>query len=365
MADYSEDYRDYERWNPYGDPSPFDVSTELVDGCSVCDKDGLIRCAGCRVVHYCRRVHQYAHRKQHKSVCLKIKKAQEACDKEEAELRAGPNGPPGWGNPLEDRWPRLFWGIHPMRQYLSARFAVVELQMKINTRAAVQAALDNIIDMLRLRRGDDMWLRDIAPGLFLRLDRDQACYDFVKWWTWRFDQRPKDIEGMGGSYTDIKNADMFEAPDLFINTALPLLTPLLAVTLLKIRRLIDLQAIQRVKLEAGPYVPQEIQDLITAHAVSPVVAANRNIFQRQDHVPKIEELKRQIRRLYDRVLEANKYVWPAMVRPGNHLTATPRYAGTGTIQEMQTNLPYIYNAWSETPGAIGVIEELQKCTVKS
>lgn len=77
MAAYSDDYRDYERWNPYDDPSPFNVSTELIDGCSVCDKRGLVRCDACMVVHYCRRVHQYAHRKQHKSVCTKIKKAQE------------------------------------------------------------------------------------------------------------------------------------------------------------------------------------------------------------------------------------------------------------------------------------------------
>ncbi|KAL5390233.1 hypothetical protein DPSP01_001804 [Paraphaeosphaeria sporulosa] len=359
MEDWSEEYRDYAQGEYYNDPSPFHISTKLIEGCSVCDKGGLLRCDACYVVHYCRRIHQYAHRKQHKSVCTKIKKAQQVCDEEEAKLRAGPDGAQDWAHPLEDRWPHRLWIIHPMRQYLTARFAVVKLQMKLNTRTAVQTALKNILDMLNERRQDDFYLRDLAPGLFLRLGCDQECYDFVKWWTCRFDPRKTDMDT---PYVDIKDADMFEAPDIFMEDTRPHVVPLLAVMLLKIRLLINLTELQRVKREAGPYVPQEIQDLITIHVVSPVVAAKGESFQRENLVPPIHDLKRQIRRLYDAVHKANKYIWLAMVRPGNHLTAMPWYSGTGTIQEMQTKLPYIYNAWSESTGAIGVIEELQKGT---
>ncbi|KAJ4348861.1 uncharacterized protein N0V89_010240 [Didymosphaeria variabile] len=236
----------------------------------------------------------------------------------------------------------------------------MHLQMKINTRAAVQAALNNIMDMLRLCRGDNMGLRDIAPGLMLRLARDQACYDFVKWWEWRYNQSDYDSGDMNAPYLDIKDADVFEAPDLFTNTRFPNLSPLLDVTLLKIRLLIDLKALQRVNLEAGPHVPQEILDTINAHAVSSVIAGNREILERKDLAPQISELEKQIRKLYDTVQNANKYIWMAMVKPGNHLTARPAYTSAGTIREMQLKLQYIYNAWSETPGAIGVIEELQK-----
>jgi hypothetical protein len=237
--------------------------------------------------------------------------------------------------------------------------------MKVNTRTAVQAALDNIMDMLRLCRGDNMGLRDIAPGLLLRLGHDQACYDFVKWWMWRYVQSDYDYGDMDAPYLDLKDADIFENPDAFTDIKWPDLAPLLAITLLKIRLLIDLKAIQRVKREAGPVVPQEILDVINTHAVSSVVAANRDILERQDLAPQIQELEAQIRNLYDTVRKANKYVWPAMVRPGNHLTARPGYSSAGTIKEMQVKLPYIYNAWSETPGAIGVIEELQRSTVTS
>jgi hypothetical protein len=142
MADYSEDYHDYEL-DEYGDPSPFNVSTKLINGCYVCDKkDGLSRCAACKIVHYCGREHQATHRKEHKSLCKKIKIAQEvrrttcwtpacmliigvpqACDKEEAELRAAQAGPLTWANPFETA-PGHFWGILETRPYMRARFAV-------------------------------------------------------------------------------------------------------------------------------------------------------------------------------------------------------------------------------------------------
>jgi hypothetical protein len=234
--------------------------------------------------------------------------------------------------------------------------------MQVNTRAAMQAALDNIMDMLRLCRSDNMGLRDIAPGLLLRLGRDQACYDFVKWWMLREPDRDIDSGRTEGAYLDLTDEDVFEAPEAFTDTRWLDITPLLAITLLKIRLLIDLKAMQRVKREAGPVVPQEVLDVINAHTVSSVVAANRDIFERQDLAPQIRELEAQIRKLYDTARKANKYMWPAMLRPGNHLTARPGYSSAGTIKEMQVKLPYMYNAWSETPGAIGVIEELQRST---
>ncbi|KAF9732300.1 hypothetical protein PMIN01_10229 [Paraphaeosphaeria minitans] len=66
----------------------------------------------------------------------------------------------------------------------------------------------------------------------------------------------------------------------------------------------------------------------------------------------MQELKSQIKRLYDAVHKANKYMWLAMVRPGKHLTATPWYSGTGTIQEMQTKCTIhlqcmVRNSWCD------------------
>ena len=62
------------------------------------------------------------------------------------------------------------------------RYALVEALLTEHTYAAVSAALDHLLDMLRLCRGDNMGVRDSVPALYLRLGREQECYDFIKWW---------------------------------------------------------------------------------------------------------------------------------------------------------------------------------------
>ena len=75
-----------------------------------------------------------------------------------------------------------FWGITETRPYMQARFALVESLLAINTTEAVQEGHSNVMDMLRLCRSDDIGVRDLVPALFLRLKRDQECYDYVKWY---------------------------------------------------------------------------------------------------------------------------------------------------------------------------------------
>ncbi len=68
-----------------------------------------------------------------------------------------------------------FWGITLTREYMRARYALVEALGKVNTRDAVQAQLDHLLDMLRLCRGDNMGVRYLVPHLMLRLNQDQEC----------------------------------------------------------------------------------------------------------------------------------------------------------------------------------------------
>lgn len=135
---------------------------------------------------------------------------------------------------------------------------------------------------------------------------------------------------------------------------------LIAVTLIKTRLLVDLQGLVRAKQEVGPHLPQEILDSILKEAANTsIVKKNHEILERDDHGPSIEEMKKQVRQLYNTVDEANKHFWPAVVRPTmDNMTAMPIYTSRGNRQEMQLQLRYWYNAWAETPGAIGVIEEL-------
>ncbi|KAH8724222.1 hypothetical protein GQ44DRAFT_283193 [Phaeosphaeriaceae sp. PMI808] len=342
------------------DFSPFVASQGLVTGCVVCArKNNLSRCSACKVVSYCGHHHQASDRPAHKSFCNKIKKAQAKFDEEDAALRAHPGDWMLPANPLESEQAiGHFWGLIDTRDYMRARFAVVDAQLKVNTSQAVETALDHMLDMLRLCRSDNMGLRDIVPALFLRLNRDQECYDFCKWWYTTGSEMDYDWGDTSLPYLDIKNADVFEPADLYIGEY-PSLSPTVAITLLKIRLLMDLQTVRRAQQEAGPYVPQEILDTIRGHAVSSIIAGNRGILD-GDQTPHINILEKQIKQLFEAVNEVNKHFWPAMLEPGQNITTRPQYYGIGDREEMQIKLQYWYNAWVETPGAIGVVKELLK-----
>lgn len=74
-----------------------------------------------------------------------------------------------------------FGGWLQTRDYMRARYGLLESLSKIRTREAVQAARDHTMDLFRLCRGDDMGVRNMTPALMIRLGQDQEAYDFMKW----------------------------------------------------------------------------------------------------------------------------------------------------------------------------------------
>ena len=74
-------------------------------------------------------------------------------------------------------------GILQTHPYVRARYGVVDALLAIKTKEAVEEAHSHVMDMLRLCRGDNMGVRDLVPALYLRLNRDQPCYDFIKWYS--------------------------------------------------------------------------------------------------------------------------------------------------------------------------------------
>lgn len=107
-----------------------------------------------------------------------------------------------------------FWGILETRDYMRARFSLANTMELIPTVESTEAQLEHYMDMLRLCRSDNMGVRYIVPGLMLRLNKDQECYDFIKWWATMNDY---DWDDMDSPYLDIKNADVFENMDGFDN----------------------------------------------------------------------------------------------------------------------------------------------------
>ncbi|KAK3644023.1 hypothetical protein LTR56_009875 [Elasticomyces elasticus] len=278
--------------------------------------------------------------------------------REETKLRNAPEDFGFAGNPFDPQNDSIghFWGIHETRDYMRARYGVVEDLMKIRTREAVRATLDHLLDMLRLCRGDNMGVRSLVPALYIRLGRDQDAYDFVRWYKKVDEDGNYDWGDMDVPFLDTHDADVFEPVQECLSTYN--LNHTVALTLIKIRLLLSFRTIDDAAA-VGSFVPPEILDGIREQLASPAIAGNELIMHEvktgKSMAPHISKLKGQVDELYDAVHKQNKYFWPALLSPGSNLTARPPYTSFGDPTEMQLALQYNYASWAETHGAIDVI----------
>ena len=337
-------------------PTPF---------CTHCNANSssvkLLKCQACKVVHYCSRDHQVAHREHHKKACNAIKKNQKVLDQEQTKLRSDPGDfmtPPN----LFEEQVGHFWGILATRDYLRARYALVEALLEVENYSAVEAAHAHCMDILRLCSSDNMGIRDKVPALKLRLGKDQECYEFCKWWATTNGEGPCDWGNMSHPYLDVKDADPFEQPQKFFIKKFGDVNHCVAITLLKIRLLMDVRELQMSSV-IGKNVPQEILDSVRGQIVSSsVVAKNKNVMNAQDHTTMIANLEAQINELHGAVKKMNEHFWPALLSPKEHLNAQPEAYSWGSVEEMQIALQHTYDAWTETPGAVDMIRWIESET---
>ncbi|KZM21349.1 uncharacterized protein EKO05_0008873 [Ascochyta rabiei] len=340
-----------------GAPVPFRISRRLASGCRTpgCNRttlDGLSRCTGCRVALYCGREHQHADRPAHKEACSAIKKANLAYEKAEREL-CDKKG----DDVLRQELPR-FWNTGASQPYMRARFALVESLLLVNTETAVGAALDHVLAMLQLSRRDTMGMRDVVPALFLRLRRDQQAYDFCKWWVTAGRERDYGWADKTSRYLDTQDADVFEDPRAFVRDATVSLSLAVSVTLVKLRLLMDLLALQRDRQIAAPKLPSEITDQGFVHCTSSIIQSQRRELEREEQTLNTTMLRKHVAQLFAAVRQSNAHFWPALLRPGSHLEARPVVHGLGDTGQMQVVLRANHQAWAETKGAMEAVEEL-------
>ncbi|KAL1883298.1 hypothetical protein Daus18300_000356 [Diaporthe australafricana] len=295
--------------------------------CQVCHtRAGLQRCGGCKSVYYCGREHQASHRDSHKHGCTHVRKALVELNREEHKLRSGQQG--GFfffsGANLFEEQAGHFWDIPETHDYMKARYAVMdEMLGHFKNADAVQAALDHLTDMLRLGRRDDLGFRNIVPALYLRLGRDQECYDFLKWWATTGERRDYDWADMTEPYLDVKGADVFESPrgprKLQLGHAA-------SVMLIKVRILLDLEHMLNATRAFQGAAQQEIIDIIRGEAlVSSVVAARRDIVQASQE--RTEELWRlvygQVKILFGLIADYSPTFWRELVNPDSGREGRP------------------------------------------
>ncbi|KAI0552683.1 hypothetical protein F4679DRAFT_533500 [Xylaria curta] len=334
---------------------PFGLAA--VSGCPVCypkrlPQTQLLLCSGCKVVHYCSTDHQKKHRPKHKAACTSVIKSREKLEKEEATLRAHPGDIFLPSNVFENGVGR-FWGLTDTRDYMRARFAAADALLQIDTTKAVEKALTHFQDMLRLCRSDNLGIRDIVPGLLLRLGREQECYDFLKWWAVVDDEY--DWSDVNLPYLDICGADAFEAADAFASHLS--LSQLVILVLLKLNLYLDIESYDPQYTNFGlgwPSWPPPPTGFM--RPISEIAQKKVRTITSSD-VPEISKLlKDQYQALFRMVHKENPHFWEALVDASEDTPSLPSAYSHGSVEEAILGVYQCKKAWEESYDSIIMIE---------
>ncbi|KAI4682894.1 hypothetical protein J4E81_009518 [Alternaria sp. BMP 2799] len=343
-------------------------------GCNRCGQQPSALCPGCKVIKYCSPDHQTDDWSNHKKACESIKKAVGAVEKEDQAIRAHDGDADTPRNAFHTAKGR-FWKYKGLRPYLKARLALVNAIREVDTLIAVETALEHATDILRLDPRDALCVRSIIPILLLRLDLDERCYWFCKWWLTKGNDTHHDWAGDGPLLALERPVDLFKTEDAFEHlgdydytrtftdrdfdrTRLQSpadLSLLVAIMLVKIRIHIDLQLL-RNDFEPETYLQRHVSSVVAAR----YRRGTPEGFYMREEMELFEALWEQVNILFGVIRGVNKYFWPALIR-----SYPPQTRGfkrsefvAGTEAEAGITCQNCYAAWHETPGAIAIIKEM-------
>ncbi|VUC28682.1 unnamed protein product [Clonostachys rosea] len=340
--------------------------------CPICSSQtGLIHCASCEVLDYCGSRHQISHKQQHYPTCILIKYTRMALDNEERKIRT--QFEEDDINPL-DASAEYFPSLRNAHPYLSTRLRLVNLLLDHfgavgGYTHVIRAALDHVLEMIRLDPSDKLYISNIIPALYIRLGMDQEAYNFLDWW----------FATSNGPFSQWTSMDLpFLDPDYQQKDILaPLedswdsvgafsLNQWVAVLLIKMKVLLDLRAMQNARRAFHGVIPTELIDIIRMKlSVTPAASQNR-VAQAdfEETASMIATIKNEVRGIYHAITDYNPHIW-SMMSEDDILAMTNRHFDNsrssfqpGSHLESCIALRYNFPAWAETPGAVQAIEYL-------
>lgn len=262
-----------------------------------------------------------------------------------------------------------FWETPKTVSYMSARFFLALSISRIRSVRSLEMQLGHFIELLRLGRNDLVCLRNTIPALMILLDKDQAFYNFLRWWN------ATPSQTLYGDYSevrteadtpflDIHNADVFEDIDIFLPGACKNCTRgnnlchLVFLTFLKTKVLLDLERLEASSASLSGKFPRKVLDRIQRYVPrSSTVASNRALMDEGPRSAMIDQLRAQIGVLYEVIDSASPFFWKALVTTYQSLPVSPALnVMAGSLDEVVLVLGWTRDAWVETPGAIDMIE---------
>ncbi|KAI2628209.1 hypothetical protein GGS21DRAFT_528265 [Xylaria nigripes] len=350
------------------DPSTYKgIKGPLRHRCPLCAAVGskLLRCTGCHAFRYCSREHQVAHRPEHKSACTKIKRGRAKLADEDYAVRNAQEDFLTPANAFETDVGH-FWGILNTRDYMRARFTLAKSLLMLGTLDGVSEALEHLLDMLRLCRGDNMGLRSIVPAIMLRLDLDQECYDFIKWWATCDPDGYYDWGDMSLPYLNIHGANVLEKLGPLAGVIKRCeLNHLIALLILKLKLLVDVRDLKITRMILPQRLPLELQEQIERDVLRSPLSVN---FLREspESLTKIQrKLVTQVCRIGEAIFEEDTDFMFALFDPDKALSIPPDLYALGSAEETAFAMQNSYAAWWETEGVLELLDEARTCAARA
>ncbi|GMF20805.1 unnamed protein product [Phytophthora fragariaefolia] len=249
-------------------------------------------------------------------------------EQEAAKVRNGPED--DWVTPANAFETHVghFWGILDTRPYMRAKVALIHELSAIDARPAVELALAEAKDSLRLCRSDNVGIRDVMPTLMLLLGQFQEAYDFIKWYAQVYHDSHYDWGNMELPFLDVHDADMTEElppsdSDIFFSSSLVYVKMHLA------KGVED--AIEAHELAGRKALPALVTDSLVPFLL-PLGATQSLQELKKAH----QKLTRQLREAFSRVQTQNQHFWHAMLDPMPLIEAPePEYYSSGDVNEIK------------------------------
>ncbi|KAE8990407.1 hypothetical protein PF010_g19280 [Phytophthora fragariae] len=222
-----------------------------------------------------------------------------------------------------------FWGILDSRPYMRAKMELVRALSMMDSHPAIEAALAEAMDSLRLCRSDNVGVRFLVPTLMLLLGQCQEAYDFIKWHTMVYQDSHYDWGNVELPYLDTHDADMTEEEmpvaygDVFFTSSLVYIKMTLAEAVK--------DAITAHELADRASLPAVVTDSLGAF-----LAPSGNTQSLADLNELHRKLTSQIQEVFALTHTQNEHFWGAMLDPAPLVQAPdPPYYSGGDVNQVK------------------------------
>lgn len=227
----------------------------------------------------------------------------------------------------------------------------------------IQKCFDILNDLLRLCWPGHVDIELTIPYLYIRLGQDQKCYDFIKWYATTVRDKEDDRADVTKPFPNLSAGDVLEpVEDIWRNLDRHDLARSVALLLIKVRVLLDLQHFQTAASEFSGKFPQELLSIIRGQLVGPILAVRPELLRqsRDGIAEQIKAMKDQVQCLYKDIDKYNQRFWPSMLDNPKAAFEGRAFVKPGCSQsESNFIILHSYYAWQETPGALDMMAMLR------